>query len=86
MPPFASCVQAGQAVMKVLPSMTSSHILAKFGAPPDPTKPLEIFRSDFSQKASLWEWKRWRGSTPMARPASRTIAQISWAMASWQMV
>ena len=31
-------------------------------------------------------WKRWRGSTPMARPASRTIAQISWAMASWQMV
>ena len=43
------------AVMKVLPSMTSSHILAKFGAPPDPTKPLEIFRSDFSQKASLWE-------------------------------
>ena len=51
------------AVMKVLPSMTSSHILAKFGAPPDPTKPLESFRSDFSQKASVWEATQDAGET-----------------------
>ena len=30
------------AVMQVLPSSSPAHILAKFGAPPDPTKPREV--------------------------------------------
>ena len=40
------------AVMQVLPSISPAHILAKFGAPPDPTKPSEVFRSEFNRKAS----------------------------------
>ena len=46
------------AVMQVLPSSSPAHILAKFGAPPDPTKPREVFRSEFNRKASLWEAKQ----------------------------
>ena len=61
------------AVMKVLPSMTSSLILAKFGAPPDPTKPLEIFRSDFSQKASVWEATQVKLATDGVRPRRRIV-------------
>ena len=40
------------AVMQVLPSSSPAHILAKFGAPPDPTKPREVFRTEFNRKAS----------------------------------
>ena len=54
------------AVMKVLPSMKSSLILAKFGAPPDPTKPREVFRSEFNRKASLWEAKQVKLATECA--------------------
>ena len=64
------------AVMQVLPSSSPAHILAKFGAPPDPTKPREAppdptkprecFRYDFNAKASLWEAKQVKLATEYA--------------------
>ena len=54
------------AVMQVLPSSSPAHILAKFGAPPNPTKPGEVFRSEFNRKASLWEAKQVKLATECA--------------------
>ena len=54
------------AVMQVLPSSSPAHILAKFGAPPNPTKPREVFRSEFNRKASLWEAKQVKLATECA--------------------
>ena len=54
------------AVMQVLPSSSPAHILAKFCAPPNPTKPREVFRSEFNRKASLWEAKQVKLATECA--------------------
>ena len=43
-----------------------AHILAKFGAPPNPTKPREVFRTEFNRKASLWEAKQVKLATECA--------------------
>ena len=56
------------AVMQVLPSSSPAHILAKFGAPPDPTKLREVFRTEFNRKASSCA-RVWVGgcSSPLIR-------------------
>ena len=41
------------AVMQVLPSSSPAHILAKFGAPPDPTKPREVLPHRVQQEGEF---------------------------------
>ena len=55
------------AVRQVLPRIEVVHYLDKFGAPPDPTKPREVFRYDFNINASLWEAKQMKLATECAR-------------------